>query len=144
MSLVDLAGSERVDKTNVDGLSSKERELMVKEGVEINKSLGYLKNVFRILGGAHASSKKDVVVYRGNMLTELMQDSLGGASRTLMFVNVGPAQSNVEESIDSLKYGGFVNNISNDIATADADYTEEIHKLKVKLQKYTDTYGELT
>jgi hypothetical protein len=123
---------------------------MVLEGVEINKSLGYLKNVFRILGGAEDSKsagahkkKKDVVVYRGNMLTELMQDSLGGASRTLMFVNVGPAQSNVDESIDSLRYGGYVNNISNEIATADADYTQEIHNLKVVIDKYKDAYGDI-
>lgn len=145
-SLVDLAGSERADKTNVEGLSAESRKSMLDEGVAINESLRMLKNVFRILGDAEAAEKaakeqggkkkrkgKDLVQYRGNMLTELMQDSLGGQARTLMFVNVGPAQSNVVESIDSLTYGNYVNNISNELATKDSDFTEQIRLLEDKL-----------
>ncbi len=77
LSLVDLAGSERADKTNVEGLTKAQREAMVEEGVAINESLRMLKNVFRILGEANKplakGQKAEVVQYRGNMLTELMQ-----------------------------------------------------------------------
>lgn len=93
LSLVDLAGSERADKTNVEGLSKAQRESMMEEGVAINESLRMLKNIFRILGTQHLpvpkGQKPEIVQYRGNMLTELMQDSLGGSAKTLMFVNVG-------------------------------------------------------
>ena len=147
LSLVDLAGSERADKTNVDGLSKASRDSMLEEGVAINESLRMLKNVFRILGTAHLplakGAKAEIVQYRGNMLTELMQDSLGGNAKTLMFVNVGPAASNISESIDSLQYGDFVKNITNDKATADEDYTEQIRRLKDTLQTYRDKYGEI-
>ena len=148
LSLVDLAGSERADKTNVDGLSKASRDAMLEEGVAINESLRMLKNVFRILGTAHLplpkGQKAEIVQYRGNMLTELMQDSLGGNAKTLMFVNVGPAASNISESVDSLSYGDFVKNITNDKATADEDYTEQIRRLKETLQAYKDKYGEMT
>lgn len=145
LSLVDLAGSERADKTNVDGLSEKARKQMVQEGVAINQSLQQLKNVFRILGSneSQTSKKKEIVVYRGNTLTELMQDSLGGAARTLMFVNVGPAQSNVEESLDSLRYSTYVNNIKNEIAGADADFSEEKAKLEAIIAAYKAKFGEI-
>ena len=142
MSLVDLAGSERAKKTNIFGLSKEERAKMLEEGVAINQSLTHLKNVFRILG-ANESNKKEVVQYRGNVLTELMQDCLGGNARTLMFVNVGPALSNVEESLDSLRYSTYVQNIKNEQATADADYSEEKQKLLDIIYQYKTKYGTL-
>lgn len=141
LSLVDLAGSERAEKTNVDGLTAAEREAMIKEGLAINQSLTQLKNVFRVLGeksGVDENGKpknnKELVQYRGNQLTELLQDSLGGASRTLMFVNVGPSQANVNESIDSLSYGNLVSNISNEIASADQDVAAENKALREELE----------
>ena len=147
LSLVDLAGSERADKTNVDGLSAKAREAMLEEGVAINESLRMLKNVFRILGQQHVpvekGKTKELVQYRGNMLTELMQDSLGGSAKTLMFVNVGPAASNVSESLDSLGYGDLVKNITNERVTADEDLGEQVRRLKEMLQAYKDKFGEV-
>jgi kinesin family member C2/C3 len=141
------AGSERADKTNVDGLSRQNREAMMEEGVAINESLRMLKNVFRILGTAHLpvpkGQKAELVQYRGNMLTELMQDSLGGSAKTLMFVNIGPAASNSSESIDSLSYGDFVKNITNDRPTAEEDFTEQIRRMKECIQQYKDRFGEL-
>ena len=142
-----MAGSERADKTNVEGLSKKERDSMMTEGVAINESLRMLKNVFRILGTQNQplskGQKPEVVQYRGNMLTELMQDSLGGAAKTLMFVNVGPAASNISESIDSLQYGDYVKNITNEKASADEDFTEQIRRLKEQLEAYEAKFGAL-
>lgn len=148
LSLCDLAGSERANKTNVVGLSDKDREAMLEEGVAINESLQMLKNVFRVLGQASAPSKdkkdqKELVQFRGNMLTELMQDSLGGNARTLMFVNVGPAYSNTTESMDSLSYGDFVKNITNEVATEDQDYVAQIQFLKLEMEKYKNKFGAI-
>jgi kinesin family protein C2/C3 len=147
LSLVDLAGSERADKTNVDGLSKAQRDSMMEEGVAINESLRMLKNVFRILGTQNLpvpkGQKPEIVQYRGNMLTELMQDSLGGAAKTLMFTNVGCAASNISETIDSLQYGDYVKNITNEKVSADEDFTEVIRRLKADLQAYQTKYGEL-
>lgn len=147
LSLCDLAGSERADKTNVEGLNDKQRQKMLEEGRSINESLRMLKNVFLVLGqesGVSDKKKKAVVQYRGNMLTELMQDSLGGNARTLMFVNVGPAASNVPESIDSLQYGDYVKNITNEVAGEDADHLEQIRFLKEQLAAYKAKHGALS
>jgi hypothetical protein len=132
------AGSERSDKTNVEGLSKAARAAMMEEGIAINESLRMLKSVFRILGEANKplakGQKAEIVQYRGNMLTELMQDSLGGNAKTLMFVNVGPAASNISESVDSLAYGDLVKNITNEKVSADADLEEQLRFLQVQRQ----------
>ena len=45
-----------------------------------------------------------MISYRNHKLTQLMQDSLGGSAKTLMFVNCSPASSNLDETTRSLKY----------------------------------------
>jgi Pyruvate/2-oxoacid:ferredoxin oxidoreductase delta subunit len=102
LSLVDLAGSERVSKTG----AAKER---LQEALAINKSLSALGNVISALG----DSKKKHIPYRDNKLTMLMEDSLGGNAKTLMFVNVSPADYNADETNTSLGYAKRVKNIKN-------------------------------
>merc|ERR1711959_97805 len=89
--LVDLAGSERLKKSQVTGDAQK-------EAIEINKSLSALGDVI----SACTLGKK--VPYRNHSLTQLMQDSIGGTAKTLMFVNVSPAKGNLFETITSLKF----------------------------------------
>lgn len=93
LSLVDLAGSERVSKTG----ATADR---LKEANAINKSLSALGNVISILG----EGKGGFIPYRDNKLTMLMKDSLGGNAKTLMFVNISPAEMNADESNTSLQY----------------------------------------
>lgn len=102
LSLVDLAGSERVSKTE----ATAER---LKEGRAINKSLTALGDVISAL-----SSNESHIPYRNNKLTMLMSDSLGGSAKTLMFVNVSPANYNQEETTMSLFYAARVKMIIND------------------------------
>lgn len=61
------------------------------EGVKINKSLSALSDVISKLVNGEAT---DYIPYRNNKLTYLMKDSLGGNSKTLMFVNISPAEIN--------------------------------------------------
>lgn len=102
LSFVDLAGSERVKKSGSSGSQ-------LKEAQSINKSLSALGDVIGSLsaGGQH-------IPYRNHKLTMLMSDSLGGNAKTLMFVNVSPAESNLDETYNSLMYASRVRSIVND------------------------------
>jgi hypothetical protein len=99
--IVDLAGSERLAKSMVTGEEAK-------EAIEINKSLTALGDVMEAL-----TQGQKQVPYRNHKLTQLMQDSLGGSAKTLMFVNCSPAQSNMEESLNSLKYATRAKSVTN-------------------------------
>uniref|UniRef100_A0A0D9XV81 Kinesin motor domain-containing protein n=1 Tax=Leersia perrieri TaxID=77586 RepID=A0A0D9XV81_9ORYZ len=92
MHLVDLAGSERVDKSEVVG----DR---LKEAQHINKSLSALGDVI-----ASLAQKNAHVPYRNSKLTQLLQDSLGGQAKTLMFVHIAPEPDAIGESISTLKF----------------------------------------
>lgn len=97
--LVDLAGSERVRKSNVDGQA-------LKEAGYINKSLSALGNVMEAL-----DRKASHIPYRDSKLTYLLQDSLGGNSRTMMIVAVTPTDIACDESAHALQFATRVRRI---------------------------------
>merc|ERR1719437_144802 len=99
--LVDLAGSERLKKSSVEADGEK-------EAIEINKSLTALGDVIEGI-----TKNQKVIAYRNHKLTQLMQDSLGGTAKTLMFVNCSPASSNLDETVMSLKYATRAKTITN-------------------------------
>lgn len=129
LNLVDLAGSERQSKTG----SSGER---LKEASKINLSLSALGNVISAL----VDGKTTHVPYRDSKLTRLLQDSLGGNSKTIMVANIGPASYNYDETLTTLRYANRAKNIKNkpriNEDAKDAllrQYQEEISRLKEKL-----------
>ncbi|KAF0715388.1 Aste57867_3391 [Aphanomyces stellatus] len=99
--LVDLAGSERAKRT----LATGDR---FKEGVHINQALLTLGKVITSL-----SEKKGFVPYRESKLTRLLQDSLGGNSKTVMVACVSPADSSYEETTSTLRYAERTRSIQN-------------------------------
>ncbi|QRD85231.1 kinesin-like protein klpA [Aspergillus flavus] len=100
LNLVDLAGSERLSHSGATG----ER---LRETQNINRSLSCLGDVIAALGqgkdGGH-------IPYRNSKLTYLLQFSLGGNSKTLMFVMVSPLQAHLAETLTSLKFATKVHN----------------------------------
>jgi hypothetical protein len=122
LSLVDLAGSERQDKTG----ATADR---LKEAMAINKSLSALGDVIATLSEGNAAH----VPYRNNKLTMVMQDSLGGNAKTLMFVNFSPADYNADETSTSLMYAARVKKIVNS-ASKQAE-SAEVARLKHIIHK---------
>ncbi|XP_027921087.1 kinesin-like protein KIN-4A isoform X1 [Vigna unguiculata] len=106
LHLVDLAGSERAKRTGSDGLR-------LKEGIHINKGLLALGNVISALGDEKKRKEGVHVPYRDSKLTRLLQDSLGGNSKTVMIACISPADVNAEETLNTLKYANRARNIQN-------------------------------
>lgn len=131
LNLVDLAGSERQSKTGATGKR-------LKEASKINLSLSALGNVISAL----VDGKNIHVPYRDSKLTRLLQDSLGGNSKTLMIANIGPASYNYEESLTTLRYANRAKNIKNQPRVNEdpkeallREYQEEIQRLKNMLNQ---------
>ncbi|KAG7548783.1 Kinesin motor domain [Arabidopsis suecica] len=99
LHLVDLAGSERVGRSEVTG----ER---LKEAQYINKSLSALGDVIFAL--AH---KNPHVPYRNSKLTQVLQNSLGGQAKTLMFVQINPDEDSYAETVSTLKFAERVSGV---------------------------------
>ncbi|KPP65238.1 chromosome-associated kinesin KIF4-like [Scleropages formosus] len=126
LHLVDLAGSERQKKTKAEG----DR---LKEGISINRGLLSLGNVISALG--EESKKGTFVPYRDSKLTRLLQDSLGGNSHTLMIACVSPADSNVEETINTLRYADRARKIKNKPVVNVDPRSAELKHLKQQVQE---------
>ncbi|XP_050428326.1 kinesin-II 85 kDa subunit [Adelges cooleyi] len=102
LRLVDLAGSERQSKTGALGIR-------FKEATKINLSLSTLGNVISSL----VDGKSTHIPYRNSKLTRILQDSLGGNSKTVMCATIGPAGFNYDETISTLRYANRAKNIQN-------------------------------
>ena len=92
LNLVDLAGSERQSKTQATG----DR---LKEAQKINLSLSALGNVISAL----VDGKSKHIPYRDSKLTRLLQDSLGGNTKTMMVACLSPADNNYDETLSTLR-----------------------------------------
>ena len=131
LHLVDLAGSERQTKTGATGQR-------LKEATKINLSLSTLGNVISAL----VDGKSSHIPYRNSKLTRLLQDSLGGNSKTVMIANIGPADYNYDETISTLRYANRAKNIKNKAKINEdpkdallRQFQEEIKELKKQLEE---------
>uniref|UniRef100_A0A1B0CM91 Kinesin-like protein n=1 Tax=Lutzomyia longipalpis TaxID=7200 RepID=A0A1B0CM91_LUTLO len=101
LNLIDLAGSERQSKTG----ATAER---LKEASKINRALSSLGNVISAL-----AENSPHIPYRDSKLTRLLQDSLGGNSKTIMIANIGPSEYNYNETLTTLRYASRAKTIQN-------------------------------
>ncbi|KAJ8605939.1 hypothetical protein MRB53_041303 [Persea americana] len=92
--LVDLAGSEKVGKTGASGQT-------LEEAKKINKSLSALGMVINAL----SDGKSSHIPYRDSKLTRILQESLGGNSRTTLIINCSPSSYNDAETVSTLRFG---------------------------------------
>ena len=85
--------------------------------------------------------RRQLIIYRESKLTRLLQDSLGGRTKTCIIATVSPAKSNLEETISTLDYAFRAKNIRNkpqinamiSKKTLLKDFTSEIEKLRTEL-----------
>ncbi|PIN09393.1 Kinesin (SMY1 subfamily) [Handroanthus impetiginosus] len=101
--LVDLAGSEKVEKTGAEGR-------VLEEAKNINKSLSALGNVINALT-CGTPGKANHIPYRDSKLTRILQDALGGDSRTALLCCCSPSPSNASESLSTLRFGARAKHI---------------------------------
>ena len=92
--LVDLAGSEKVGKTGASGQT-------LEEAKKINKSLSALGMVINALTDGRSTH----IPYRDSKLTRILQESLGGNSRTTLIINCSPSSYNDVETLSTLRFG---------------------------------------
>ncbi|KAI5927952.1 P-loop containing nucleoside triphosphate hydrolase protein [Camillea tinctor] len=128
LNLVDLAGSENIKR------SGAERKRAAEAGL-INRSLLTLGRVINAL-----VDRSEHIPYRESKLTRLLQDSLGGQTKTCIIATVSAATSNLDETISSLDYAFRAKNIRNKPQiklipkkTLLKEFTVEIERLKSEL-----------
>lgn len=129
LNLVDLAGSENIQRSGAENKRAAEAGL-------INKSLLTLGRVINAL-----VDRSSHIPYRESKLTRLLQDSLGGRTKTCIIATVSPAKSNLEETISTLDYAFRAKNIRNkpqvnqmiNKKTLLKEFTFEIERLKSEL-----------
>lgn len=149
LNLVDLAGSENITK------SGNEKGIRTRETVNINQSLLTLGRVITAL-----VERTPHIPYRESKLTRLLQESLGGRTKTSIIATVSPGQKDIEETLSTLEYAHRAKHIQNKPEinqkltkkTVLKEYTEEIDRLKRDLMASRDkngiylaeeTYGEM-
>ncbi|XP_051135098.1 kinesin-like protein KIN-14F isoform X2 [Andrographis paniculata] len=129
LHLVDLAGSERVDRSEAVG----DR---LKEAQHINRSLSALGDVIAAL-----AQKSSHVPYRNSKLTQVLQDSLGGHAKTLMFVHINPEVNALGETFSTLKFAERVATVELGAAQSNKETCElreckeEISNLRTSLER---------
>lgn len=93
LHLIDLAGSENVEKSEAQGTT-------LAEAQTINKSLSCLANVIYAL----TEKGREHIPYRDSKLTYILQDSLGGNSKTIIIATASPSQMSYSETVNTLKF----------------------------------------
>ncbi|CAK7913484.1 kinesin-like protein Cin8p [[Candida] anglica] len=132
MNLVDLAGSENINKSGA-------MNQRAKEAGSINQSLLTLGRVINSLSDRedtnnnnnnnstttntsrtnssnnhmNSSNNSNHIPYRESKLTRLLQDSLGGKTKTALIATISPAKINTEETTSTLEYASRAKNIKN-------------------------------
>ncbi|KAL3841390.1 hypothetical protein ACJMK2_019542 [Sinanodonta woodiana] len=130
---VDLAGSERLKRTGATGDRAK-------EGISINCGLLALGNVISALGDK--AKRGSHVPYRDSKLTRLLQDSLGGNSRTLMIACISPSDRDFMETLNTLQYANRARNIRNKVIANQDKASKQLAVLRTEILKLQEELME--
>lgn len=138
LNLVDLAGSENISK------AGNEKGIRTRETVNINQSLLTLGRVITAL-----VERTPHIPYRESKLTRILQESLGGRTKTSIIATISPGHKDLEETLSTLDYAHRAKNIQNKPEinqrltkkTVLKEYTEEIDRLKRELMASRDKNG---
>ena len=134
--LVDLAGSEKVGKTGATGQT-------LEEAKKINKSLSALGNVINSL--TDGTSRH--IPYRDSKLTRILQESLGGNSRTTLIINCSPSSFNDAETLSTLRFGVRAKTIKNkarmNVELSPAELKLLLKEAKSRIVGFQEYVGEL-
>merc|ERR1712190_587519 len=132
INLVDLAGSEKAGQTGAEG----DR---FKEGIAINSSLTALGNVIEKLAERSTvkawKAAKIMIPYRNSKLTRLLQNALGGSSKTIMICALSPASSNYDETLSTLRYADRAKKIKNNAVVNENPQQKLLRELKEENDK---------
>lgn len=121
-----VEGSERASSTGATG----DR---LKESTNINRSLSTLGNVISALAEISSGAKRKIVVpYRESILTKLLQNALGGNSKTVMIAALSPADVNYDETLSTLRFADRVKRIKNTVIVNENPMEKLIRELKVR------------
>lgn len=133
INLVDLAGSERQKGTGATG----DR---LSEGSNINKSLSFLGKCISVLAekSTGKGGKNMVVPYRDSKLTRILQNALGGNSKTTMIAALSPASVNYDETLSTLRYANQVKAIKNEAKVNESAHDKLIRELKEENERLKD------
>lgn len=126
INLIDLAGSERAESTGATG----DR---LAEGANINKSLMILGKVISALA-KQAEGKKAAPPFRESKLTYLLQNALGGNTKTSMIAALSPANINHDETLSTLRYAWQVKAIKNQAKVNEDPQEKLIRELREELE----------
>jgi kinesin family protein 5 len=129
--LVDLAGSEKVGKTGASGQT-------LEEAKKINKSLSALGMVINNL----TDGKSSHIPYRDSKLTRILQESLGGNSRTTLIINCSPSSYNDAETLSTLRFGMRAKAIKNKAKINAEISPAELKALLKKAQSQVTTFEQ--
>ena len=122
--LVDLAGSEKISKTGATGHTLEEAKI-------INKSLTTLGRVINNL----TDGKSTHIPYRESKLTRVLQESLGGNSKTCLIITCSPSIYNESESLSTLRFGERAKKIKNKPKINKEITVAELQKLVTQLKE---------
>ncbi|CAL0321829.1 unnamed protein product [Lupinus luteus] len=131
LNLVDLAGSERQKSSGAEGEHLKE--------VSFNLGVGILTNnlelLLVIINLVSISNGKSLhVPYRDSKLTFLLQDSLGGNSKTIIIANISPSISCSLETLSTLKFAQRAKFIKNN-AIVNEDASGDVIAMRIQIQQ---------
>lgn len=149
LNLVDLAGSENIQRSGAINKRAAEAGLINKSLLTLGRVINALVDKsphipYRSVNVADfraAAKPTNIVICRESKLTRLLQDSLGGRTKTCIIATISPSRSNLEETISTLDYAFRAKNIRNrpqisstmSKKTLLREFTTEIEKLKSEL-----------